>query len=167
MDHFWIAVRLVVFYWIFVSHTPPLVRALYGLALFLIFLWKSGVLNNYMRPLLEAIVPPPPPAAARQRLQEPIDPEHTARLLVQRRQAGVRNTVRNLEQSAIVFVASLVPSWYEGYAARRAAEDRLVQQAQQRLEQVEQERRDQRNRSEREQRRGQEQAEQQEPGSLI
>ena len=167
MDHFWIAVRLVVFYWIFVSHTPPLVRALYGLALFLIFLWKSGVLNNYMRPLLEAIVPPPPPAAARQRLQEPIDPEHTARLLVQRRQAGVRNTVRNLEQSAIVFVASLVPSWYEGYAARRAAEDRLVQQAQQRLEQVEQERRDQRNRSEREQRRGQEQAEQQEPESLI
>lgn len=146
--HLWLALKLVVFVLLFTGNGGWRRMLSLGLIAAAIFVWQTGLLNDVVRPLVEALYPPPPqqqPPAPGQHQQEqqqeqPLDPGRTAQLLVNRREDRMREVVRNAERALMIFMASLVPGWHDRHVnaieqqqqqAREAEQQRQEQQQQQ------------------------------------
>ena len=117
--HFWLALKLAVFVVLFTGNGDWR-RTLYlGSIAVVIFVWQTGILNDVLRPLVEAVYPPPPapliddPQEQQQQQQQPPNPVNTAQLLINRQEDRVREVVRNAERCVMIFMASLVPGWHD------------------------------------------------------
>lgn len=150
--HLWLALKLVVFVVLFTGNGGWRRMLSLGLIAAAIFVWQTGLLNDVVRPFVEALYPPPPPQQQQpaapgqqqqQQLQEqPLDPGRTAQLLVNRREDRMREIVRNAERTFMIFMASLVPGWHDRHVnaieqqqAREAEQQRQEQQQQQQQQQ--------------------------------
>ncbi|KAI5808600.1 hypothetical protein DFH27DRAFT_522026 [Peziza echinospora] len=129
LAHFWLAVRLAVFVFIFAQGGTWRRRVLMGGLAMTIFIWQTGLLNEQFaaaRTLYREIFPPTQPnnlaphartnpAQAAQTI--PPTPEATARLLMQRdaerRQTRFRDAMGIVERSLGLFLASLIPGMHE------------------------------------------------------
>ncbi|RPB03641.1 hypothetical protein L873DRAFT_1730546 [Choiromyces venosus 120613-1] len=70
-SHFWLAIRLAVFVVLFTG-SGGWRRMLYlGSIAVVIFIWETGILEPFLRPVIDAINPPPPPAPAPAPAQTP------------------------------------------------------------------------------------------------
>lgn len=149
--HFWLAARLAVFVILFTG-SGGWRRMLYlGSIAVLIFIWQTGIFNDFLRPLMEAINPPAPhlnpnpnpPAAAvgpnpdpnptqtpvaRDVNGNPIGPAQTAGMLVARREDRIRDMIRGIERGITIFLASLVPGLHERHVDAVEARQREAQQ---------------------------------------
>ncbi|RPB13157.1 hypothetical protein P167DRAFT_564672 [Morchella conica CCBAS932] len=149
--HFWLAARLAVFVILFTG-SGGWRRMLYlGSIAVLIFIWQTGIFNDFLRPLMEAINPPPPnpnlnpnPVAAadgpnlepnptqtplaRDANGNPIGPAQTAGMLVARREDRVRDIIRGVERGITIFLASLIPGLHERHVDAVEARQREAQQ---------------------------------------
>jgi hypothetical protein len=142
--HLWLAIKLSVFVLLFAGNGGWR-RILYlGTVAFLIFLWQTGLLNELMRPLLDAIYPPlpqpqpAPNAAAPQPQPQPqpqMDPANTAAMLINRQEDRMREIIRNAERAFMIFMASLIPGWHDRHVNAIERQQQLVREQQQREQQ--------------------------------
>jgi hypothetical protein len=155
--HLWLAIKLSVFVALFAGNGGWRRIIYLGTVACLIFLWQTGVLNELMRPLLDAMYPPVPqqqqppnaaPAAAaagappqQQQQQQPqMDPANTAAMLINRQEDRVREMIRNTERAFMIFMASLIPGWHDRHVNAIERQQQFVrdQQQQQQREQQQQ-----------------------------
>jgi hypothetical protein len=129
--HLWLALKLVVFVVLFTGNGGWKRRLYLGLIAVCIFIWQTGMLSSVSRQFADIINPPlqPPSTQQPQTSDGEMDPAQTARMLLERRQRGMRGMREVVGRAFMIFMASLVPGWHDNHVdaiERRQREEQVA-----------------------------------------